>query len=218
MKLRLIAGRSGSGKSHLIKTEIAERIAREPAGPPLLLIVPEQATFQTEYAFASSPGARGFMRLQVSSFRRLAFRVMQESGGSAVVPIGDNGKSMLVHKALVRRQGELKLYRSGTGGAGLAERIGEQLTEWKRYGTSPDALRSVPLAAGAASTGGGGAGRQGAGGCRGPAVGQAARSLAVIRGRRARAGRSLSGRRGCARVPDTRGAFVRAARRGGDLA
>lgn len=166
MKLRLIAGRSGSGKSHLIKTEIAERIARDPAGPPLLLLVPEQATFQTEYALVSAPGARGFMRLQVLSFRRLAFRVMQEAGGSAVVPIGDNGKSMLVHKALVRRQGELKLYRSGTGGAGLAERIGEQLTEWKRYGTSPGALRSVPLAAAAASEGAdpswtGGAGRDG---------------------------------------------------------
>ncbi|CAI6017951.1 helicase-exonuclease AddAB subunit AddB [Cohnella sp. JJ-181] len=146
MKLRLIAGRSGSGKSHLIKREIAERIAQDPAGPPLLLIVPEQATFQTEYALAATPGLRGFMRLQVLSFRRLAFRVMQETGGSAVVPIGDNGRSMLIHKALVRRQAELKLYRSGAGGAGLAERIGDLLTEWKRYGAKPDALRSVPLA------------------------------------------------------------------------
>lgn len=146
MKLRLIAGRSGSGKSHLIKAEIADRIAQDPAGPPLLLIVPEQATFQTEYALASAPGSQGFMRLQVLSFRRLAFRVMQEAGGSAVVPIADDGKTMLIHKALVRRQGELKLYRSGAGGAGLAERIGELLTEWKRYGTDPAAVSSVPLA------------------------------------------------------------------------
>lgn len=146
MKLRLITGRSGSGKSHLIKREIAERIERDPAGPPLLLIVPEQATFQTEYALAAASGPGGFLRLQVLSFRRLAFRVMQEAGGSAVVPIGDNGKAMLVHKALVRRQAELKLYRGGAGGAGLAERIGELLTEWKRYGTDPVSLRSATLA------------------------------------------------------------------------
>lgn len=150
MKLRLIAGRSGSGKSHLIRQELAERIGRDPAGPPLLLIVPEQATFQTEYALAAAPGLGGFMRLQVLSFRRLAFRVMQETGGAAVVPIGDQGKAMLVHKALVRRQAELKLYRGGADGAGLAERIGELLTEWKRYGTKPDMLLSVPLAGGAA--------------------------------------------------------------------
>lgn len=143
MKLRLIAGRSGSGKSHLIRQELAELIRRDPAGPPLLLIVPEQATFQTEYALARMPELGGFMRLQVLSFRRLAHRVMQETGGAAVVPIGDNGKAMLIHKALLRRQSELRLYRVGAGGAGLAGRVGELLTEWKRYGTSPEMLRAA---------------------------------------------------------------------------
>jgi len=30
------------------------------------------------------------------SFRRLAFRIMQETGGTALVSIGENGKSMML--------------------------------------------------------------------------------------------------------------------------
>lgn len=134
MSLRLITGRSGSGKTRLMLDEIRAKLAEDPLGAPLILIVPEQATFQAEYAMATTPGLGGFMRAQVLSFRRLAFRVMQETGGSAVIPIHDNGKAMLLHKILEAKRERLKLFRGGATETGLVARMNELLTEMKRYG------------------------------------------------------------------------------------
>jgi ATP-dependent helicase/nuclease subunit B len=140
MSLRLVTGRSGSGKTRLILDEILGKLQQDPQGPPLILLVPEQATFQAEYAMATTPGLAGFLRVQVLSFRRLAFRVMQETGGSAVVPIHDNGKAMLLHKVLESRRDDLRLYRGGKSETGLISRINDLLTEMKRYGVKSDEL------------------------------------------------------------------------------
>ena len=45
MELNVITGRAGTGKTYGILRELAEKSAAEPLGFPLLLLVPEQATF-----------------------------------------------------------------------------------------------------------------------------------------------------------------------------
>ncbi|WP_256760181.1 helicase-exonuclease AddAB subunit AddB [Cohnella sp. WQ 127256] len=147
MSLRLITGRSGSGKTRLCLDEIRDKLQQEPLGAPLMLLVPEQATFQMEYAMVTTPGLSGFMRAQVLSFRRLAFRVMQESGGSAVVPIHDNGKAMLLHKVLEARRESLRLFRGGKTESGLITRINDLFTEMKRYGIDSSKLSQQAEAA-----------------------------------------------------------------------
>ncbi|WP_372662877.1 helicase-exonuclease AddAB subunit AddB [Cohnella sp.] len=140
MSLRLITGRSGSGKTRFCLDEIRSRLQEDPQGAPLILLVPEQATFQAEYAMATSPGLDGFMRAQVLSFRRLAFRVMQETGGSSIVPIHDNGKAMLLHKVLEARRESLRIFRGGKAETGLIARMNDLLTEMKRYGVDSSQL------------------------------------------------------------------------------
>jgi ATP-dependent helicase/nuclease subunit B len=133
VSLRLIVGRSGSGKTYRILDEIRMRLCEQPSGAPLILLVPEQATFLAERAMAEMPEVGGFMRLQVLSFRRLAFRIMQETGGIAVVQIHENGKAMLLHKILQARRAQLRLLGGGASDTGLIARLNELLTEWKRY-------------------------------------------------------------------------------------
>lgn len=152
MALRLIIGRSGSGKTRRCLDEIRQRLKEAPEGPPLILLVPEQATFQAEYALAAGRDLAGFMRAQVLSFRRLAYRVMQETGGLAAVPINENGKAMLVHKALQRRREELKLFKGTSAAVGLTAKLGELFTEWKRYGTDTERLNRLRAAAEASSS------------------------------------------------------------------
>ncbi|THF72770.1 helicase-exonuclease AddAB subunit AddB [Cohnella fermenti] len=154
MALRLITGRSGSGKTRLVLDEIRTRLKASPDGPPLLLIVPEQATFQAESAMAATEGLRGFLRVQVLSFRRLAYRVMQETGGIAKIAVNENGKAMLIHKALQRRRAELKLFRSGASAEGLVAKLGELFTEWKRYGNDSGKLAEAESAADGFAPGG----------------------------------------------------------------
>lgn len=92
MSVRFVIGRAGSGKSSLITREITSLLQQEPQGTPLILLVPEQSSFRTEQALVSSGAIKGTMRAEVLGFRRLAYRVMLEAGGSARIPIGAEGK------------------------------------------------------------------------------------------------------------------------------
>jgi len=136
MALRLVTGRSGSGKTRYILNEIHKRLQEDPAGPLLLLLVPEQATFQTEQALVAAQETGGSLRAQVLSFRRLAHRIMQETGGSAVVTVGELGRAMLIRRALAANRERLRLFRAET--QGLAVQMNDLFTEWKRYGVSPE--------------------------------------------------------------------------------
>ena len=139
MPVRFITGRAGSGKSALVLEEIKNRL--ETGGEaPLVLLVPEQATFRHERLLAGALAAGGFMRAQVLSFRRLAFRVMQETGGAARVHIAENGKRMLLHKLLLHRKNELSAFRRMAGEPGFVDRLNGMLVELKRYRIEPGQL------------------------------------------------------------------------------
>ncbi|XEC96807.1 helicase-exonuclease AddAB subunit AddB [Paenibacillus tarimensis] len=140
MALRFVLGRSGTGKTRYCLDEVRERLTESPEGPPLIMLVPEQATFQTEYALVRTPGLAGTMRAQALSFRRLSFRVMQETGGTALIPIHENGKNMLLYKIVQRIGSQLKLFQGAAEQHGFIERLGELLTEWKRYGIDAPVL------------------------------------------------------------------------------
>ncbi|GGD71569.1 helicase-exonuclease AddAB subunit AddB [Paenibacillus nasutitermitis] len=137
MALRFVIGRSGTGKTRFCLDEIRSQALKDPGGSPLVMLVPEQATFQTEYGLLGTSQIGGTIRAQVLSFRRLAFRVMQETGGTALVPISENGKNMLLYKIVHRLHDELQLYQGSQAQPGFIERLGELMTEWKRYGIEP---------------------------------------------------------------------------------
>ncbi|WP_219836293.1 helicase-exonuclease AddAB subunit AddB [Paenibacillus sp. R14(2021)] len=143
MALRFVIGRSGAGKTHHCLTAISNRLLDQPDGAPLIMLVPEQATFQTEYALLGGPQAQlnGTIRAQALSFRRLSFRVMQETGGTALTPISENGKNMLLYKIVHRLNTQLQLFQGSENQHGFIERLGELMTEWKRYGIDAEMLR-----------------------------------------------------------------------------
>ncbi|RXZ77177.1 helicase-exonuclease AddAB subunit AddB [Paenibacillaceae bacterium] len=140
MGLRFVIGRSGSGKTRTCLDEIRDRLRENPDGPPLIMLVPEQATFQTEYELARTPDLSGTIRAQALSFRRLSFRIMQETGGTSLIPINDNGRNMLIYKILRRFESEFQLFQTAADQHGFVERVGDLLTEWKRYGINETIL------------------------------------------------------------------------------
>ncbi|WP_058301919.1 PD-(D/E)XK nuclease family protein [Gorillibacterium timonense] len=123
MPLQVVIGRAGSGKTAHCLGEIGERLRSDPEGGPLLLLVPEQATFQAEQALLALPGVAGYMRAQVFSFRRLAWRAMQELGGTAGVPVSDLGKTMLLERLLHQHEQELRVFRQPPGKLGVAQSL-----------------------------------------------------------------------------------------------
>ena len=140
MSLQLIIGRAGSGKSHHVLQQITTAVSTNPLGSPLILIAPEQATFQIEKAILQTPGISGSLRTQVLGFHRLAYRIMQETGGAALIPIRDEGKKMLLHKVMARHKDELELYGRAADQLGFIEEMNTLYTEFKRYKLNSEEL------------------------------------------------------------------------------
>ena len=140
MSLRLLLGRAGTGKTRLCMEEIQQELSKNPQGPPLLYIVPEQATFQSEYALATQPGIKGIICAQVLSFPRLAFKVRQEIGGSKGVYIDDVGKTMLLRKVLTRCRQDLQIFKHSGEETGALENLVELFNEMKSSRVSIETL------------------------------------------------------------------------------
>ena len=133
MSIRFVIGRAGSGKSSFCLDEIRQRLRLDPQGNQLILLVPEQATFLAEHALVSTPGLNGIIRAQVLSFRRLAWRVMQETGHTARTPIDDIGKTMLLQRILHKMDGQFRLFHTASEKLGLMKRLNSFFSEMKRY-------------------------------------------------------------------------------------
>ncbi|WP_274363249.1 helicase-exonuclease AddAB subunit AddB [Paenibacillus thermotolerans] len=141
MAIRWMIGEAGTGKSRRCFEEIGAELKASPDGPPLVLLVPEQMTQAADRMFASEVG--GTVRAQSFSFRRLAFRVMQEVGGAARIHIDDTGKKMLLYKIARKRQGELRAFRRINGGQGWIDAAAEWFAECKRYRVDAKALAEM---------------------------------------------------------------------------
>lgn len=142
MAVRFILGRAGSGKSHYALESIRQQLLIEPQGHPLLLLVPEQASFQAEYALVTTPGLSGIMRAQALSFRRLAYRIMQEVGGTIRTPINDTGKTMFLYKILHQYRDKLRFLHHAMDQTGFIANINELFNEFKRYSLTPAMLHT----------------------------------------------------------------------------
>ena len=140
MPLRFILGRAGSGKSFTCLSEIAGELEAAPAGHPLILLVPEQASFQAERDLVAAHGGKGFMRAQVLSFRRLAYRILREAGGAARAHIGELGKRCVLRRLLQVRREELKVFQPTVARTGFADSLARAVGEMKTYCIGPDDL------------------------------------------------------------------------------
>ena len=83
MGIRFIFGRAGSGKSHYCLNQIKKKLDND-KNNKLILLVPDQYTFQTEKKLLEYIGERALLRAEVLSFKRMATRVFDKCGGRAI--------------------------------------------------------------------------------------------------------------------------------------
>lgn len=137
MSLQFIIGRAGVGKTRFCLDSVGRELSAGADGPLLIVLVPEQASFQTEYALARSAGLKGFSRVQVLSFRRLAHRVLLEAGGAARAHIGELGKRMVLRRLLREHREKLKVFGRMSSQPGFADALARTLGEMKTYCVLP---------------------------------------------------------------------------------
>ncbi|MDZ5470262.1 helicase-exonuclease AddAB subunit AddB [Bacillus sp. 31A1R] len=140
MSVRLIVGRSGSGKTSFCVNEMQEKMLQAPVRDPIIYLVPDQMTFLSEYKLITSPGLSGMIRTQVYSFTRLAWRILQETGGMSRYHLNSVGISMLIRKIVEDKKDELRLFQRAADKNGFIQQMEQMLTEFKRYCVKPEEL------------------------------------------------------------------------------
>lgn len=148
MSVRFIVGRAGSGKTWRCLEAIRARLRDHPGddGPRLLLLVPEQASFQMERALIETPDVAAFTRCEVLSFARLAFRIFASTGADprrADQTIGPLGRLMAVRRLIRREKSALRLLGRVADKPGLVKQVAATLDELMREDVEPASLAEM---------------------------------------------------------------------------
>ncbi|PVE15069.1 helicase-exonuclease AddAB subunit AddB [Clostridium perfringens] len=139
MGLKIIYGRAGTGKSTFCINQIKKKINNSPTNK-LILLVPEQFTFQTENKVLSAIGERYVLNAEVLSFKRLAHNVFNECGGATRTIMGDAGKSMLIFKVLEDLEDNMTVFKNASRQKGFIDIASKTITEFKKYNVNNEVL------------------------------------------------------------------------------
>ena len=139
--LKLILGRSGSGKTEYLRSELAK--LAEIGGKKLMLIVPEQISFENERAMLRILGAQNARRVSVTSFSRLADAVFRKYGGFAGKRLDDGGRGMFMSLALSEVKDELNFYRKNAESTELVSLMLNTSAELKMCAVTPKMLSAT---------------------------------------------------------------------------
>lgn len=139
MGLRIIYGRAGTGKSTFCINQIKKKINNSPDNK-LILIVPEQFTFQTENRMLEAIGEKYVLNAEVLSFKRLAHKVFNDCGGATRTIMSDAGKSMLIFKVLEDLSDDMIVFKNASRQKGFIDIASKTITEFKKYNVNNEIL------------------------------------------------------------------------------
>ncbi len=146
MAVQFILGRSGTGKTGCCIEQIVNALLASPLqsrglngeidAQPLILLVPEQATYQAERAILNDKRIAGYNRLNVLSFDRLQFLL---SGKNTARPtLSRLGQQMIIHRILRDHKSKLKVFHLSATQPGLGRQMAGTIAELGQYAKTPD--------------------------------------------------------------------------------
>jgi len=143
MTVQFILGRSGTGKTAYCIQAIAEALLSG-GDHPLILLVPEQATYQAERAILADPRIAGYHRLYVLSFDRLLFLLLGKN--TARPALSQLGRQMLIQRLLRANRDRLRLLNLSAGWTGLARQVAAAVGELHTYAQGPEDIQQIVAA------------------------------------------------------------------------
>ena len=132
MSLQFIIGSSGSGKSCYAYQNIIEQAGLNPE-KLFFVIVPEQFTMQTQKTLVEMSPGKGILNIDILSFERLAYRVLEEVGGDSRTLLEETGKSMVLQKMVQQHGKELSYLGGQMRKAGYLDEVKSILSEFMQY-------------------------------------------------------------------------------------
>lgn len=141
MSLKIVYGKSGSGKSTYIFKEIAERIKQKNKDfNKIYIITPEQFSFTAEKKLLDSICSDSVVDAEVLTFERMAYRVINEVRRAENQKISSTGRAMLLYNILTEQKDSLKFIGKSSENIDL---IAKQITEFKKHNITVENLKKV---------------------------------------------------------------------------
>jgi ATP-dependent helicase/nuclease subunit B len=127
--LRLIIGKAKSGKTEYIYDHIKEA---DDNNEKSFLIVPEQFTMESESELSRRLKSGVLLNVEVISFERLAFRLVDNMRGISAVKIDDHGKIMVLRRLFNHYKDEMQIFKRATNKEGFLSEFNNLIQELKR--------------------------------------------------------------------------------------
>lgn len=146
MKVTLIYGRAGSGKSTLIHNLCNEKRINK---SKIVVIVPDQYTHQTELDIIAAYASKGLIGTDVLSFKRLSHRLKLLYGGASIITLNEDGRSMLINgilnKNLNNENGNSNIFSNGFTKTNVSTDVAKLISRFKQYGITSEALEQCNI-------------------------------------------------------------------------
>jgi ATP-dependent helicase/nuclease subunit B len=139
VSIQFVYGLAGAGKTQHCVDAIVAALEREAPVGRLLLIVPEQASLQTERRLADAMSTRGFAGTQVLSFTRLAEQVLSESVLQPQILLR-TARMLALQSLAAQREQHWRYYRNSAQWPGFFEQLERMVESLLLEGVAPDDL------------------------------------------------------------------------------
>lgn len=136
MKLRIVYGRAGTGKSQYCFNEISKLIGEE---KKIYIITPEQFSFTAEKKLMEQIKSKATFNAEVITFSRMAYRVINEVGGQETTQLTKCGHAMLVYSILNNNKNKLKFLSKSDENIDICLNA---ISEFKKHGISVQMLKT----------------------------------------------------------------------------
>ncbi|MDY3929103.1 MAG: PD-(D/E)XK nuclease family protein [Clostridia bacterium] len=136
MKLTLVCGEKGSGKTSYCLSKI-EELKKSDEDAKAVIIVPEQFSYVFEKTVTEKFGGTGPNGIEVLTMTRMANRFLNRARKNYLKP---SGKAMLVQNAVFKASKEGNLYAGCTDKPGFANTVTDVISQLKRNMITPEIL------------------------------------------------------------------------------
>ena len=139
--LRFILGRAGSGKTEYVRNLLSQKLLS--GEQDLLLIVPEQFSYETEREMLSRVGAKQMLHLEILSFSRLAELVLQNTGRDNKPKITNGMRAVMMRLALEALEDKTEIYKKYKSRTPLLQSLVTFSTELTQCAVSTQTLENA---------------------------------------------------------------------------
>ena len=140
MRLKFVLGEANSGKTSALMGRAAALAREEPLGPPVLVLVPEQASYMTEQLLLGE--LEGMVRIRVVSFQRLIQWVYSLGAPPELRPMDEEHRRVLSTMAIQ------ELRKAGSAGRllqtrGIEATLSQFVAEFRHQGLGVSDLEDL---------------------------------------------------------------------------